>query len=273
MSYPTLSIIAVSPGKATLPYGAAMPDEPSDSPATAAAPAFLAARIRERRTALGLTQADLGKKLGVTRNAVSQWESGTNAPASKLMIKLASALRVPLQALLERPRAELSPAAESGFGPPLPEDVTGEVRRADVALPTAADMPRDVPVYGTAAGSVVGAFQFDGIVDYVRRPPALAGVGVAYALYITGTSMEPEHNPGDLRFIHPGRPPRVGDTVIVQTKNHEADGITAYIKTLVRMNEAKVVLHQRNPVATIELDRRTVVAVHRVLTLNELFGV
>lgn len=161
-----------------------------------------------------------------------------------------------------------------GFGPPLPESgVTGEVRRADVALPPLSEMPRDVPVYGTAAGSVVGAFQFDGVVDYVRRPPALMGVPVAYALYITGSSMEPEHNPGDLRFIHPGRPPRIGDTVIVQTKNHEADGITAYIKTLVRMNDAKVFLHQRNPEATIELDRRTVVAVHRVLTLNELFGV
>lgn len=247
---------------------------PADVTVSAPEPAqTLGARVRHHREALGWKQAELGRRLGVTRNAVSLWEADKTEPSPTTLLKLASVLKVPVRALTEPPADEPASQELAGFGPPLPADARGEVRRAEVELPPLAAMPRDVPVYGTAAGSLVGAFQFEGVVEYVRRPPALMGVPVAYALYVTGSSMSPEHNPGDLRFIHPGRPPRVGDTVIVQTRNHEADGIASYIKTLVRMNDQRLVLQQRNPEATMEIDRRTVVAVHRVLTVNELFGV
>lgn len=238
-------------------------------------------RVAARLAALDLTPHEAAMKAGLHRSYVADIVRGKKLRLkADLAPQLAAALECDLTWLITgggRPpddgAASAVPGPFVGFGPPLPGDAKGEVRRADVELPSRSEMQRDVPVYGTAAGSIVGAFQFEEIVDYVRRPPALLGVNVAYALYVMGESMVPEHNPGDLRFIHPGRPPRVGDTVIVQTKNHETDGVTAYIKTLVRMNDKRLTLRQRNPEATIEIDRRTVVAVHRVLTLNELFGV
>lgn len=42
----------------------------------------LADRMKYARTFAGLTQRDVGDALKVTRNAVSLWENGTNAPTA-----------------------------------------------------------------------------------------------------------------------------------------------------------------------------------------------
>lgn len=43
-------------------------------------------KIKERRKALGLTQTELGERLGVQKNAVSKWETGRvdDIPGSKI---------------------------------------------------------------------------------------------------------------------------------------------------------------------------------------------
>lgn len=56
--------------------------------------------LKRLRLDAGLTQADLAKMLGVTRNAVSQWEAGTTQPATKHLPKLATILKVPLDHLV-----------------------------------------------------------------------------------------------------------------------------------------------------------------------------
>lgn len=85
--------------------------------------------------------------------------------------------------------------------------------------------------------------------------------------------MEPEHRPGDLRFIHPDRPPRIGDSVIVQTRNREHEPIAATIGHLLRRTATHIVIGKLNPPAEVHVKRDTVIALHKVLTLNELFGV
>ncbi len=57
-------------------------------------------KLRQLRLDAGLPQAELGKKLGVTRNAVSQWEAGRTQPATKHLHKLATVFRVPLDHLI-----------------------------------------------------------------------------------------------------------------------------------------------------------------------------
>jgi phage repressor protein C with HTH and peptisase S24 domain len=136
-------------------------------------------------------------------------------------------------------------------------------------------MPLDVPVMGTAAGSHLrGAFQFEGgIVDYVRRPPALVGAKEIYGLYVEGSSMEPQYFPGDLIYVHPHRPPRTGDIVVVQCRNGEHAQGEATLGIYRRKTEKAFVIGKRNPPAEIEIAREHVTSVHRVLTVNELFGV
>lgn len=59
----------------------------------------LANRIKERRTDLGLTQAELAERVGVTRKTVNTVENGVFTPSALLAIKLAEALKVSVEQL------------------------------------------------------------------------------------------------------------------------------------------------------------------------------
>ena len=49
-------------------------------------------RLKERRTDLGLTQAELAERVGVTRKTVNTVENGVFVPSTILALKLAKAL-------------------------------------------------------------------------------------------------------------------------------------------------------------------------------------
>ncbi len=57
-------------------------------------------RIKEKRKEIGLTQTELGEKLGVTDRAVSKWETGESEPGVLTLAKLASVLEVSLDYLV-----------------------------------------------------------------------------------------------------------------------------------------------------------------------------
>ena len=59
----------------------------------------LANRIKERRTELGLTQAELAEQVGVTRKTVNTVENGVFTPSATLAIKLAEALNFTVEQL------------------------------------------------------------------------------------------------------------------------------------------------------------------------------
>ena len=62
-------------------------------------PERLANGLKERRTELGLTQAELAERVGVTRKTVNTVENGVFTPSALLAIKLAEALSVPVEQL------------------------------------------------------------------------------------------------------------------------------------------------------------------------------
>ena len=59
----------------------------------------LANRLKEARTALGLTQAELAELCLVTRKTVNTVENGVFVPSALLALKLARALGEPVEAL------------------------------------------------------------------------------------------------------------------------------------------------------------------------------
>lgn len=189
-------------------------------------------------------------------------------PTRETLDKMASALRVTPEWLLGK---EAAPAGTTR--PP-------EFRMAEgLTLPHDIDMPKDVPVWGSAAGSLIDD-KFEGFhlftsqpVDVVRRPPALSGVRDAYGIYVTGDSMDPMHPHGALRFVHPHRPPSPGDSVVVMTRHWDSDPGQGYIKILRRRVEDRLMLEQLNPPARIEIPIKFIVSVHKVLDMNDLFGV
>ena len=59
----------------------------------------LANRIKDKRAELGLTQAELAERVGVTRKTVNTVENGVFTPSALLALKLAGALGVPVETL------------------------------------------------------------------------------------------------------------------------------------------------------------------------------
>lgn len=62
-------------------------------------PERLRNRIKERRTDLGLTQAELAERVGVTRKTVNTVENGVFTPSTLLALKLAESLGVSVEQL------------------------------------------------------------------------------------------------------------------------------------------------------------------------------
>ncbi|MCI9263853.1 MAG: helix-turn-helix transcriptional regulator [Oscillospiraceae bacterium] len=61
-------------------------------------------RLRQRK---GLTQEELGAKLHVTRQAVSNWETGKNQPDIEILKSLAETLEVDVSELLYAPKPDV----------------------------------------------------------------------------------------------------------------------------------------------------------------------
>jgi len=141
--------------------------------------------------------------------------------------------------------------------------------------PSPASMSKDLPVVGTAAGSAGdGAVQFEGgVIEYIRRPPALMSVKDAYAIYVVGTSMEPRLQEGSLQVVHPNRRPRPGDDVVLQIQRGPETDIQVYVKQLDRLTDKAIYCrHYCNKDDELVFQRDTVRAMHKILTNEDLFG-
>jgi len=59
----------------------------------------LANGLKDLRAELGLTQAELAERVGVTRKTINTVENGVFVPSTLLALKLAAALNVPVEQL------------------------------------------------------------------------------------------------------------------------------------------------------------------------------
>lgn len=224
--------------------------------------------IEDLREKAGIRPTELSRQIGRSPSYYRKLMETKGTPSSETLARLARALGV-------EPNVLLSPSNEPDELPvvtPTPNAVSAEVQ-----LPARNSMPRDVPVFGTASGSIAGAQEgawqmTSDPVDWVRRPPGLISARDAYALYVENSSMEPRYPPGELIFIHPGRPPRTGDTVVVQIQHAEHAPIETYIKILVRRTNGDLICRQYNPEAEIRFTGTTVKSVHRVLSMADVVG-
>ncbi len=222
-------------------------------------------RIEQRLGELGMSPNQACERARIDRGTIRDLRRGKRTSLTlTTMSKLAAALEVSASWL----------AGGDGAEPPSSaRRQQGTAYSAPVDIPDVASLPLDVPVLGTAAGSAVGSFVIDGAIDWVRRPPAVRHMRNVYALYVTGESMSPMFSPGALIFVSPDRPAGSGDAIVIQTRLHDGAPIQSWIKILVRQHHGDVVARQINPEAEITYKSAHVVAIHRVLTTRELFGV
>lgn len=140
-------------------------------------------------------------------------------------------------------------------------DVAGRARQqvtgaAGTSLATPAIL-RDLMVHSSAKGGTddLSAMVISSEpVAYVERPAPLLGVVDGYAVYISGDSMSPAYESGDLAFVNPSLPPRPSNYCVFQGA-HE-DGVhRALLKRLVRETSTTWQVKQYEPPMTFSLQK------------------
>jgi len=208
-------------------------------------------RLKTARKAARKTQAQVAEYLGIDTSSVTHWESGKSQPTANRIEALARFLGVTAGNLLDN-------AAQNN------NEVTPATASSPFDIPPISN--KRIPVYGVAIGGDCGAFQMNGeIIDYVFCPPGLEKVPGAYAIFIQGESMEPLYTAGQTVWIHPNRPVRQGDDVVVQVRKNDYEPPMGFIKRYVRKTADFLVVKQFNPPRDIEYDIDQVVSCHRIV--------
>lgn len=120
---------------------------------------------------------------------------------------------------------------------------------------------RDLPVLGRAQGGSDGNMTIsEAAIDWTFRPADLQGVRDAFAVYVTGESMQPKYKAQDLAYVHPAKRPVKGRFVLVETTEHRG-----FIKQFVKWDGDTLVLNQFNPAREIRLPRHDILRVMLVI--------
>ncbi len=84
--------------------------------------------------------------------------------------------------------------------------------------------------------------------------------------------MQPRYFSGELIYVEKQRPPQNGDHVVVELLPDEGGVCEAYLKQLVGITPTKIRLQQYNPAKIIEIERRKIGQILRVLSMMDLLG-
>lgn len=127
--------------------------------------------------------------------------------------------------------------------------------------------PKKLPIYGLATGDDDGRLEFSGTaLDTIDCPPGLEAVPDAYAVWVSGETMSPRFKPGELVFVHPQRPARRGDDVVVHLAPDGSGGpSTGFIKEFDVWTPTELITWQHNPSKEVPFERSRVQSVHVII--------
>lgn len=215
-------------------------------------------RIRSLRIKAGLSQDKLGQDVGVSRNAVSLWEKGGEITSPNLR-KLADLLGTTIGYIDAGHQNENLPQRTNDNS-----NVAAQNHGSVGSLAEAKGVdtwPRDLKIVGHVKAGVEGFFLDQGEHHGMAyRPPALRDVANAFAVYVQDESMMERYEPGDILWVHPTRPVKPGDFVVIELTDHQA-----FIKKLVRRTTGYIECIQLNPKKPIKYDPKKVKRIYKVV--------
>lgn len=233
----------------------------------------LGERVKTERKAKGWSQAELARRVtragySITQGGIAQIERrGDTEPKS--IVQLAQALGLSVNWLQSvkgektaRPMADDDDDAQLGLPEGgrrrRPADIASAAQRAAAARPP-------LQVFASAQGGSEGAMLLSNEpVSWIPRDPRLEGIQDAYGCFVSGDSMEPAYERGNLLLVNPSSDVSPGDDCVFLRET--ADGSRyVLIKRLVRRNEASWTVKQYNPAKTYTLSRREWQKAHLVI--------
>lgn len=129
---------------------------------------------------------------------------------------------------------------------------------------------KTIPIYASAEGGTFGMTISYEPIEHIPCPGPLVGVRNAFGFYVLGDSMEPRYSAGDLVCVHPTKPVRRGNYVLVILKSADQMDHDALIKRLVSMDSQHIVLEQLNPPKKLDpIPRDRVQGIHLIVASFE----
>lgn len=235
--------------------------------------------LRKARETADISQEEISRRLNIGRERYSKWELRTPVPV-EFIPELSRILNIDPSLLLAVPMDEKKQDRTPKITESLPNaDSIMSLPNARLATDAPEVLPwtyaRNVPVMGVTECGDDGAFEINtgDPVKFVPRPPGIVGVSGIYAIYTQGDSMGRLYKPNQLVYVHPRLQPTRDCDVVVQLRPAlEGDNPRAFLKTFLRRDSTGIWLKQWQPEKEIFFPADEVLAVHRVLTLEELLN-
>jgi SOS-response transcriptional repressor LexA len=177
-----------------------------------------------------MTQAELARRINLTKGAVNQWKKGVSSPNGENLLKVAKALGVTPEWLA------------TGKGPKEVSETRMTVKEAmklgllePIALKEAQNIFQNrfqkVPVI-----SFVQAGNWQEVIlnhpDDIEYLPCPVPCGPhTFALQVQGDSMLPRFHPGDYIFVDPDKEYKSGDFVVAQIDDENKATFKQYLET------------------------------------------
>ncbi|MDS4720981.1 S24 family peptidase [Streptococcus pneumoniae] len=210
-------------------------------------------KIKQYRLANGWTQQELGAKIGISKNAIGNYEKGFRSPKKNTMFDLANAFNVSIDDLFPPIQKDTPPTASpiqsiyDELKPPRQGKVLNYAKRQldeqeneeETKINEVSEVIRlySYDYYDHPASAGTGQYLNDVRVERIELP---VDVDADFVIPIKGDSMEPDYHDGDLVFIQTSVDLNDG---VIGVFNYNGD---AYIKQLV-IDEDQAYLHSLNP--------------------------
>lgn len=200
---------------------------------------------KAKREKLGWSQEHLGKLLQVTQQSIAQFEKG-EVHRPRYIRELIDVLRlnegvdadnvVPC----DRHASGEDRSRLGNLEPSTLSDVAGEVHLVKPGK-------SDLPIYGSTTGGVSGMLVSRQPIEFIERPEQLKTVAGAFSVYAVNDSMSPMCRTGDLLLVHPTKPIRPGDDVLIIKKANVNSWHEALVRELVDWTDEAVTVKRYQP--------------------------
>ncbi|MGA0595424.1 helix-turn-helix domain-containing protein [Enterovirga sp. CN4-39] len=201
-------------------------------------------RLRER---LGWSQERLATEAKTSQTTIDKIERGLTK-RTRYLSQIASALGVTVEAL------EADPSLEKAL--------RWSVERREWIEDAQAWDPDRLPVFSTFEGRTGTMTVSNAPISHIGRPSFIRESKSAYAIVITGRSMAPEFEPGDIAFIDPEAEPADTSCLFYNSLTRDANAMLA---RLVGFSDEIWLTRQWHPLTERQLVRSEWHECHRVL--------
>ena len=208
--------------------------------------------IKQYRLQNGWTQQELGSKIGMSKNAIGNYEKGFRSPKKDTMFDLANVFNISIDDLFPLVQKDPFPNTSSiktiydELKPPRQAKVLTYAERQLKEQRNEQSQPTEVSetiqlysydYYDHPVSAGTGQYLNDVRVERIELP---VDVDADFVIPIKGDSMEPDYHDGDLVFIQTSVDLNDG---VIGVFNYNGD---AYIKQLV-IDKDQAYLHSLNP--------------------------